>query len=542
MRSDLDLCVKNRGQWSIYRLYPAAKRQDAMKDASYLKSSGQYEAVMLLDDGNQQVIFSYTAKGGARPSYATMRRNLKESSSVRMRPKTKARVGAKPRQTTKATSPAAPASIADKESYIALRVGISGFALTLITLTIMGMSGAGFASIAVTFLLMGGLTIVATIGVYSFFEGTPPAKQEAKDQLMTQKKLQKTEEVFTDAFVIGKSKIWDREKQAFKDEGHFALILYMLGMSQGFKQNIGTRTDATNRQIANLFSTVGIAPESITNCAGNLPEYLAYPKYNAVYQRGLSDVNKLVNDDNFKLNLESVLSAWKGTVPEPNKKEQTENKSEDKTEKAPDKAHDKEEATPAEPEVPESNFALVMFTDIVGSTESIRHKGDRWMVDVLQAHNSIVREAINAFGGHEVKHTGDGIMMSFPAVEKGVKASIAIQKGIAAFNKKVPDRAFPVRVGMSAGEPMRLEGDLFGLPVNLAARVLPYADAFEVAMSQDCHKLCAEMPYTFTSKAECNFKGFDEPQTVYFLQWQDEKTPEADAPGVVGEPASSRLR
>ena len=523
MQGDLDLCVKNRGLWSIYRMYPATKRQDAMKDASYLKSSGQYEAVMLLDDSNNQVIFSYTAKGGARPSYASVRRNLKESSGTKMKPQAQARMGAPSTPAPKAAKPPATATTAaDKDSYIALRVGIGGFAFTVLTLAIMGMNGAGFATIAVTFMLMGGLTLVATLGVYSFFERTPPAKQEAKDQLMSQKKLQKTEEVFTDAFVLGKSKIWNKDTQSFKDEGHFALILYMLGMSQGFRQNLGTKTDATNRQIANLFATVGIAPESITNCASNLPEYLAYPKYNAVYQRGLSDVNKLVGDEKFKLNLESVLSAWTGTVPEPKAKDETE---------AAEQIQQGEEPTPTEPEVPESNFALVMFTDIVGSTESIRHNGDKWMVDVLQAHNSIVREAISAFDGHEVKHTGDGIMMSFPSVEKGVKASIAIQKGIAAFNKKVPDRAFPVRIGMSAGEPMRLEGDLFGLPVNLAARVLPYADAFEVAMSQDCHKLCEEIPYTFSSKAECNFKGFDEPQTVYFLQWQDEETPAADGAG-----------
>lgn len=536
MSGDLDLCIKKRGTWSIYRIYPARSRKEAMKEAGYLKTSGDYDAVMLLDDTNHKVLFSHTARGGTPPSLREVRKGLNESSSRKMTGT--GTVGA-PRRVAparKATPPpvAATAPFQDKASSIALKTGLGGFGLTLILLSVLGMNGAGFPVIALTFLMMGGLTLAATVGVYSYLEGGgTPEKKEATDQLQTQKNLQKTEEVFTDAFVIGKNKVWDRENQTFKKEGHFALILYMLGMSQGFKNALGTDTDATNRQIASLFSTVGLTRESIMNCAANLPEYLAFPQYNAVYQRGLADVNKLMADPAYKISLEDVLSVWSGGSPKPQQDKAPESPEESTATHGEDA---EPEARSVEEEMPESNFALVMFTDIVGSTESIRHQGDKWMVDVLQAHNSIVREAINAFGGHEVKHTGDGIMMSFTSVERGIKASIAIQKGVSTFNKKVPNRAFPIRIGMSAGEPMRLEGDLFGLPVNLAARVMPYADAFEIAMSESCREMCNDLPYSFTSKKDCNFKGFDEPQTVYFLQWQDEKTPEADAPGVVGAP------
>ena len=539
MNDDLDLCVKKRGEWSLYQIYPAQNRKEAMKDAGYLKTSGDFDAVMLLDDSNNKVLFSYTARRGPPPTFRDVRRGLNASSSRGMT--SKGFTGAKPMAAAPARiarQPASSGTMLSKEGQIALQIGVGGFILTVLTLLIMGTNDAAFVTMALTFVLMGSLTLGATAGIYSLLEQNTPARQEATTQLASQKKLQKTEEVFTDAFVIGKNKVWDRESQSFRNEGHFALILYMLGMSQGFKGTMDLDTDATTKQIASLFSTVGVAPESIISCAGNLPEYLAYPQYNAVYQRGLADANNLAANPDYRINLESVLAAWADPTaatspatraepedtPQQQEQEQT-NENEQETE------------LPIAEEMPESNFALVMFTDIVGSTESIRRLGDKWMVDVLQAHNSIVREAISAFGGHEVKHTGDGIMMSFPAVERGVKASIAIQKGVSRFNREVPNRAFPLRIGMSAGEPMRLEGDLFGLPVNLAARVMPYADAFEIAMSETCHQLCTDLPYTFTSKKDCNFKGFDEPQTVYFLQWQDEKTPEADAPGVVSEPA-----
>ena len=116
--------------------------------------------------------------------------------------------------------------------------------------------------------------------------------------------------------------------------------------------------------------------------------------------------------------------------------------------------------------------------------------------------------------------------MSSPTVEDGLRAPILIQKGIHLFNAKMPNRQFSVRMGMSAGEPIYLDGDLFGTPVNLAARVLPYADGRQIAVSQSLYELSQNMgqnmEYTFTEQPECTLKGFDETQSVYFLNWENQ--------------------
>lgn len=54
-----------------------------------------------------------------------------------------------------------------------------------------------------------------------------------------------------------------------------------------------------------------------------------------------------------------------------------------------------------------------MFTDIVGSTSMTERLGDARSVEMVRAHDALVRRALKDKGGHVVKHTGDGIMASF---------------------------------------------------------------------------------------------------------------------------------
>jgi hypothetical protein len=52
----------------------------------------------------------------------------------------------------------------------------------------------------------------------------------------------------------------------------------------------------------------------------------------------------------------------------------------------------------------------IMFTDVVNSTTLTQSLGDEAALAILGVHDTIVRDALSALGGREVKHTGDGIM------------------------------------------------------------------------------------------------------------------------------------
>ena len=50
-------------------------------------------------------------------------------------------------------------------------------------------------------------------------------------------------------------------------------------------------------------------------------------------------------------------------------------------------------------------YRAVMFTDIVGSTELTARLGDRRSVELLRAHDGLLRQSLRETRGREVKHT-----------------------------------------------------------------------------------------------------------------------------------------
>ena len=63
----------------------------------------------------------------------------------------------------------------------------------------------------------------------------------------------------------------------------------------------------------------------------------------------------------------------------------------------------------------------VLFTDIVDSTSLTQSLGDEVAMELLRVHDKVVRDALAASSGREVKHTGDGIMASFISAAAAVR-------------------------------------------------------------------------------------------------------------------------
>src|SRR6266542_7126339 len=95
----------------------------------------------------------------------------------------------------------------------------------------------------------------------------------------------------------------------------------------------------------------------------------------------------------------------------------------------------------------------VLFTDIVNSTTFTQSLGDQAALELFGVHDTIVRDALSALGGREVKHTGDGIMASFVSAAGAVRCAIQIQRELDKHAQANPERPLKVRVGAAAGEP-----------------------------------------------------------------------------------------
>jgi class 3 adenylate cyclase len=167
----------------------------------------------------------------------------------------------------------------------------------------------------------------------------------------------------------------------------------------------------------------------------------------------------------------------------------------------------------------EPAFRIIMFTDLEDSTAMTSRLGDARALHLLHIHNAMTRNALRDFNGHEVKHTGDGLMASFVAIPDAVRGAIAIQKAFVAYTAQNPDAPLRLRIGLSAGEPVEEDNDLFGTTVQLAARMCAHAEPGHILATQVVRDQYAGDKSVFADRGEITLKGFDHPVRVYEVRW-----------------------
>jgi class 3 adenylate cyclase len=171
---------------------------------------------------------------------------------------------------------------------------------------------------------------------------------------------------------------------------------------------------------------------------------------------------------------------------------------------------------------PASSLATILFTDMASSSSLRQKLGDEQAQELVRVHNAIVRDALEASGGNEVKHTGDGIMASFTSASSALECSVAIQQGIAKHAEEHPESAFGVYIGLNAGEPIAEEEDFFGTSVDLAARICDQAEAGQILVANVVRELTAGKGFLFSDIGEVVPKGFEEPVKLWELRWRSE--------------------
>jgi class 3 adenylate cyclase len=162
----------------------------------------------------------------------------------------------------------------------------------------------------------------------------------------------------------------------------------------------------------------------------------------------------------------------------------------------------------------------VLFTDVVNSTSLTQSIGDEAALAVLGVHDTIVRDALSALGGREVKHTGDGIMASFVSAAGAVRCAIQIQRELEKHAQKNPKHPLEVRVGAAAGEPVEQNNDLFGSTVQLAARLCAQAQPQQILVSNAIAELCIGKGLSFEDVGVVTLKGFDSPVRAHAAAWR----------------------
>jgi class 3 adenylate cyclase len=164
----------------------------------------------------------------------------------------------------------------------------------------------------------------------------------------------------------------------------------------------------------------------------------------------------------------------------------------------------------------------ILFTDIESSTALTQRFGDARAQEVLRTHNTIVRTALVAHSGSEIKHTGDGIMASFPSASRALECAIAIQRAVAARVEEHPQTPLRVRIGLNAGEPVAEDEDLFGTAVQLARRICDRAEPGQILAPIVVRELAAGKGFLLADLGQVALRGFEDPVRLYEVRWREE--------------------
>ena len=159
---------------------------------------------------------------------------------------------------------------------------------------------------------------------------------------------------------------------------------------------------------------------------------------------------------------------------------------------------------------PERVLTTVLFTDIVESTARAAALGDgRWR-ELLERHDALVREHVEAAGGRVVKSTGDGALACFTGPARALRCA---QDVVAA----VEGVGLGVRAGVHTGECEAIGDDLGGLAVHIGARVAGYARPGEVLVSSTVKDLVTGSEIAFADGGIHELRGVPTEWRLYRL-------------------------
>jgi class 3 adenylate cyclase len=147
-------------------------------------------------------------------------------------------------------------------------------------------------------------------------------------------------------------------------------------------------------------------------------------------------------------------------------------------------------------------LATVLFTDIVDSTQQASRLGDRRWRELLNVHDDLARRLVEEFGGQLIKTTGDGILASFDGPGRAISCAAAI-------NEELGGIGLQIRAGLHTGEIERRDGDVGGLAVHIAARVMATAGPGEIVVSRTVRDLVVGSDIALQDRGAQPLKGIE---------------------------------
>ena len=179
--------------------------------------------------------------------------------------------------------------------------------------------------------------------------------------------------------------------------------------------------------------------------------------------------------------------------------------------------------------------AIVLFTDLVGSTDLRSRLGEDVAEELRRDHDRLIASAVEANQGRLVKNLGDGVMATFTGASDGLSAAVAIQQALDRYNRSGSSHGpLEVRIGVSAGDVTFEGADCFGTPVIEAARLCAAAGGGRILVTEVVRALAGTVGgHQFTPVGALDLKGLPAPVAACEVPWEPSGGPLLPMPALL---------
>jgi adenylate cyclase len=151
------------------------------------------------------------------------------------------------------------------------------------------------------------------------------------------------------------------------------------------------------------------------------------------------------------------------------------------------------------------------FADLSGFTALTQRLTPAELSGLLDEFNATVADVVHADGGRVVKFIGDEVMWVSSTPAQLVKVAVDLVE-----HARAREIGLRVRAGLAYGSVLAIGGDYFGIPVNLAARLVGAASPGQILAASNVRDELPEWPAV--AQDPLTLKGFDAPVTAYDLK------------------------
>jgi adenylate cyclase len=172
-------------------------------------------------------------------------------------------------------------------------------------------------------------------------------------------------------------------------------------------------------------------------------------------------------------------------------------------------------------------LVAILCADVAGYSRMIGEDEEGTLATLASHMTELIEPTIDRHHGRIVKTTGDGVLAEFASPIAAALAALEIQQGLRSRNVDFPDSKQQwLRIGLTLGDVMVRDGDIFGDAVNVAARLQSLAEPGSVyASAAVVDQLRGHIGFAWEDVGEKSLKNIARPVRTYRLVVGTTKAP-----------------